>query len=536
MKTSTNSITLSIIAAVLYCIPVNTIASNSSTYTSLNEIRSEKIINRDSTTSRSKNSSESESESIKKLWFGEPDHDLLYRPVRLSIVPGLSTNGLEAPQYTARFSLNFLAGYNGALDDGVELGLVNINRVYTRARFQAGLVNISGGQHSGINLAGLVNSAGGPMQGFQLSGIANVSGGPMQGLQLAGIVNTTREEMQGIQLSGIGNVAGSEMQGLHYSGVFNASGAEMEGIQLGGVLNVSGQSMSGIQLAGVVNGSGGSMEGIQLAGVVNASRFNSEGVQMAGVINASGGAQSGIFLAGVGNAAALNAEGVFVSGIFNVARGPAAGIQVTGVANVSETFEGIQVSGLVNTARKVQGIQIAPLNIANSFEGLPVGLISWYDDGRKNIDVHTSEAGFIYAGLKTGTMDIYNMISVGYNVLHTNRDVWSTAWSIGDFRYLDEAWGTPGPSSNFIMRDVTISHVHDGEWFGSDFTRTYSYRYLFGAEFTSGLAVYGGPSLNMLVSNADDLSDYHPYSFFDTARGSFQYRFWVGFSVGLMLF
>jgi hypothetical protein len=469
-------------------------------------------------------------------WFGEPEHDLLYRPVRISLVPGISTNGLEASNFTARFSLNILAGYNGALDDGVELGLVNINRVYTRARFQAGLVNISGGQHSGFNLAGLVNSSGGAMQGVQLSGIANVSGGPMQGAQLAGIINATRAEMQGIQLSGIGNVSGAEMQGLHYSGIFNTSGAEMEGIQLAGILNVSAQSMSGIQLAGIVNASGAQMEGIQLAGIVNAARFNSDGVQAAGIINASGGAQSGIFLAGIGNAAALNADGVFVSGIFNASRGPAAGIQVTGIANVSETFDGIQVSGIFNSANKVNGIQIAPLNLAREFEGLPVGLVSWYDNGRKNIDVHTNETGFIYAGLKTGTKDIYNMISVGYNVLHTNREIWSTAWSIGDFRYMDEAWGTEGPTNNFIMRDITISQIHDGEWFGKDFSRTYTYRYLFGSELANGLAIYGGPSLNMLVSNASDFSDYHPYSFFSTAGGSFQYRFWVGFSAGLMLF
>jgi hypothetical protein len=518
-------------AAVLFFAPHYSQASDKIPSPVTNQLQAENPTSLDSLSQTSNRPSD-----LKITWFGEPDHDLLYRPVRISFVPGLSTNGLAAPQYTARFSLNILAGYNGALDDGVELGLVNINRVYTRARFQAGLVNISGGQHSGINLAGLVNSSGGPMQGVQLSGIANVSGGPMQGMQLAGIVNTTRQEMQGIQLSGIGNVSGTEMQGLHYSGIFNVSGAQMEGIQLGGVLNVSGQGMSGVQLAGVVNGSGAQMEGIQLAGVVNASRFNSDGVQLAGVVNASGGAQSGIFMAGIGNAAALNADGVFVSGIFNAARGPAAGIQITGIANVSESFEGIQVAGIFNAATSVQGIQIAPLNVAQSFEGLPVGFISWYDDGRKNIDIHTNETGFIYAGLKTGTMDIYNMISIGYNVLHTNRDIWSTAWSIGDFRYMDEAWGTDGPTNNFIMRDLTISQIHDGEWFGKNFSRTYTYRYLFGSELANGLAIYGGPSVNMLVSNAADFSDYHPYSFYSTASGSFEYRFWVGFSAGMMLF
>ncbi len=68
-----------------------------------------------------------------------------YRAFRAAFIPGLSTNGIDADRYASKYSFNILAGYNGALEEGYELGgLANINRYYAHGLQIAGLGNYSG--------------------------------------------------------------------------------------------------------------------------------------------------------------------------------------------------------------------------------------------------------------------------------------------------------------------------------------------------------------------------------------------------------
>lgn len=508
---------------------------------------------------------------------------LEYRAFRASFVPGLSTNGVEASQYSAKYSLNIIAGYNGGLDDGYELGLININRYYTYARFQAGLVNVTGGRHSGINLAAIGNFSDGPMQGIQLSGIGNASDGYMQGVQFSGVFNVTSSDMQGIQYGGFVNIAAGGMQGVQLAGVVNAAGGNTQGVQLAGVINVNSGNAEGLQFSGVtnvssgstqgifgsgvLNVSGGSSQGMYLAGIGNASGGSSQGVYLAGVGNISGGSTQGMYLAGIGNLSSGSSQGVYLAGIGNLTSGSSQGmylagignissgssqgiflsgilnnsttlqgIAVSGMLNVTQDFQGIQVGGLANISYSGQGIQVAPFNYARTFEGVPVGLISWYGDGRKNIDVWANDLGFVNVGLKTGTHRIHNMISLGYNTTITDREVWAFTWNVGDNRSLQEAWNRPESSSYFVKRDFSVQHIFDEEWFGSEMNRVYSYRYLIGNQISNDFGVYGGPTVNVLVTDVDGATDYPLYSIFETGRSGTEFRFWIGFNIGIQLF
>jgi len=110
-------------------------------------------------------------------------YGLEYRMFRFTLVPGLSTNGYKATDYVSKYSLNILAGYNGALYKGFELGgLFNGNKYYASGVQIAGLINYSGKETTGIQLAGLGTYSGEEMQGIQLSGVGNLSNSDMQGL------------------------------------------------------------------------------------------------------------------------------------------------------------------------------------------------------------------------------------------------------------------------------------------------------------------------------------------------------------------
>lgn len=409
------------------------------------------------------------------------EDELLYRKFRVSLVPGLSTNGLEAPRYDAKYSLNILAGYNGALS-GYELGLVNINRTYAHG-VQLGVLNISGQETAGVQLSGLGTVSGSDMQGIQISGLTNFAGGSMQGIQISGLMNYGHE-MQGIQITSFANISRSDIQGLQVAGFGNVSRSEMQGLQFAGFANISRADMQGLQSAGVLNISSGSAQGIQTAGLMN------------------------------------------ISSEFQ-------GISGAGFLNLSREMQGIQY-GSVNVTGRGQGVQIGVINLGREFEGLPVGLISYYGDGRKNLDTWTSDGGFTHFGINLGTKHIYNMISVGYNPLISDRDVWTLGWSIGSYRTLAESWNRPNLTNYFSTHDFSFHRIFDDGWSRTQ-NMLYSYRYLLGRDF-AGVALYAGPSANLLVSEQPGNSDYTWYSLFKRTGSDRDVRFWIGASIGFRLF
>ncbi len=384
---------------------------------------------------------------------------LEYRAFRMALVPGLSTNGIDANQYASKYSMNILVGYNGALHEGYELGgLLNINKYYA--------------------------------QGVQVAGIGNYSGEETQGVQLAGVFNLSHDEMQGIQLSGAGNIAYGDMQGVQITGLLNWSEANSQGIQISSGANISGNDMQGLFFTGIGNISGGNMQGIASSGVINYTRNEMQGIMITGGVN-----YSELF------------QGIAM-----------------GTLNVSDEFQGIQ-AGAVNYTRYGQGIQFGAINYGRNFEGVPVGLISYYKDGRREMDLWTSDGGFTNIGLKLGTDEIYNMISIGYNPSLQN-DVWQLGWSIGRLHE---------HNNYFHYTDFSYYKINEGDW-TKDLNSILKYRILFGKDFGRGLQLYGGPTFNLMISKLDSSDQYTWYRLFDFGAKGRDYVFWIGYSFGVELF
>ncbi len=386
-------------------------------------------------------------------------YDLEFRTFRFALVPGLSTNGVEAPSYASKYSWNILAGYNGALDRGFELGgLLNINKYYAHGGQIAGLGNYSGEETAGIQLAGIFNWSGDEMQGIQISGITNVSKREMQGIQLTGVANIADGTAQGIQISGVINYAKDDMQGMFLSGLGNYAEGNMQGIQLSGLFNYANWDIQGIAAAGLVNYSD-TFQGMAFAPI-----------------------------------------------------------------NIAKYGQGIQ-AGNINIADEMQGIQLGIVNYAKDMEGVPVGLISYYENGRTNIDVWTSDAGFTNFGIKLGTPEVYNMISIGFNPA-LNRDVWQVGWSIGRLHEYE---------THFLYTDFSIYKINEKKW-TKDLNSLFKYRILFGKELFNGMDIYGGPTINMLISRVDGSSDYSWYRIHDFGAKGRTYTFWIGYALGFELF
>lgn len=241
------------------------------------------------------------------------DRELEYRPVRITLIPGIGTNGIESREYTAKYSLNIIGGYHGGLD-GYELGLVNLNQYYTRG-FQVGAVNATAGDMTGVNLSAFANFSRREMRGMQFSLFGNAAEGRLEGIQAAGLVNTSVLSMRGIQLSGLANIAG------------------------------------------------GNMQGAQISGGINTSVENAQGFMFGGFGNFNAGTADGIFVAGVSNFA-RDQRGITVAGLLNMTH-RLQGVQISGLANLAYRVQGIQI-GLINFAHDFEGIPIGLISYYNN--------------------------------------------------------------------------------------------------------------------------------------------------------------------------
>lgn len=443
--------------------------------------------------------------------------DLEYRKWRITLFPPLSTNGVEAPNYTARYSINIIGGYHGGLDGGEIGGLINYNKHYASGFQLAGLVNITKGNLEGINLAGIANLSGQNMSGIQLAGITNFSGSDLEGIQLAGITNVSGYNSSGLQFSGFANISKGDIEGIQGTGLFNASYGDISGLQLSGITNVAREDIEGLQVTGALNFAGSDVSGLQVSGLGNTALGNIEGLMISGGFNLAKSSSSGLL----------------ITGGLNYAR-QLEGVAISGGANIANEMEGLQFAGLLNASKKATGLQIGLINYADEFEGVPIGLISYYGNGRKNIDLRFSDGGFTDIGLTLGTHRVYNSAIFGYNTL-LDRDVYRVGLSIGLEKNITDSFKNWQNETVFVNQELSVLHHFEDKW-REDLNLIYSYKFMLGKRFTDGFSIYGGPSINAQVTRVENADDYTWYSLWSPERKGRQYRFWVGFTAGIRLF
>ncbi len=446
----------------------------------------------------------------------DTEDDLQYRKWRVTLVPPLSTNGSSTSNYSAKYSINLIAGYHGALD-GYEVGaLFNYNKFYS----------------NGFQLAGLLNATGGKMAGVNISGFANFSEDDMSGIQLASVSNFTNDMLEGIQLAGVFNYSARGSSGMQFAGGANISKRDIEGVQLSGLFNFTKGDLSGLQGAGLFNYAGDNVEGLQAAMGFNYSGYNISGLQAAGIGNIANNDIEGLLASGIINYAGGDARGLLVTMGINVGNS-IEGLSAAGIGNFAKVMEGLQFGG-INFARTAVGLQIGVINIAKEFEGAPVGLFSIYGNGRKNIETRFSDGGFTEIGITTGTYRVYNSFLFGYNSL-VDRNVYRVGLAVGLEKNIQDSFDNIESNTLFVNQELSFHHVFEEEWSNRK-NRMLSYKYLVGNRFGNGLSIYGGPSLNMQVTKVDEANEYTWYSLWSPSRKGKQYRFWIGATVGIRIF
>ena len=203
---------------------------------------------------------------------------------QVSLVPGLSTNGILNSNIVNDYSFNVIGGYSGGTNKLEVGGFVNIDRTNVNGLQIAGFSNLVGGKVEGVQMAGFSNTNLKSVKGAQFAGFCNIITDTLKGIQLAGFCNVIKGYTTGLQASGFCNIVTSKMNGLQLAGFANVTLNDLNNFQLAGFANYS-KNTKGIQAAGFMNITAKKMGGFQVSGFLNyASEMT--GVQL-GFINLS---------------------------------------------------------------------------------------------------------------------------------------------------------------------------------------------------------------------------------------------------------
>lgn len=158
-----------------------------------------------------------------------------YVPFHFSFIPPLSSNGINASQYTNGASFSILAGMSAN------------ERNFTFASIS----NVIANEARGLQFAGISNYIGKQGQGVAFAGMTNITKGTYKGVQFAGLLNTSKD-ITGLQFAGLLNIAG-KVRGVQFAGLLNI--AEESDCPIG-LVNIVKRGEMGIALTYDILGNG----------------------------------------------------------------------------------------------------------------------------------------------------------------------------------------------------------------------------------------------------------------------------------------
>lgn len=267
------------------------------------------------------------------------------KDIQVSLVPGVSSNGLNSAQYFNKMSLNLLAGISAG-NRIIEIGVISNASTFRVTGIQfASIANVVGTN------AFIVEPDDKLREHDEEKFTAN-----FDGLQFAGFINYVNENTTGLQFSGLFNATRKSLKGIQVGGFGNTSGGPTQGLQLAGIYNLSGETMSGLQISLLLNSTRGTFSGTQL-GIINKAR-------------STGGKNT-------------------------LPHTRARGLQF-GLVNLNRQMDGLQV-GVINFGGKARGVQFGLVNFYNRYpskenvnQGIPIGLLNFGSRGPR-IRMYNSE-------------------------------------------------------------------------------------------------------------------------------------------------
>lgn len=338
--------------------------------------------------------------------------------------------------------------------------------------------------------------------------------GGLNGVEFGGFINSIKRDATGLQMAGFGNVVQGNLKGAQFAGTFNYA-SQVKGTQFSGFANIAKGSVDGVQASGFANYAHGDHKGVQYSGFANGVKGNA----------------TGFYAAGFTNIALGKVKGVQASGFLNGAHKGINGLQLGNFLNYSlGTVEGGQISGFANFTKTLKGFQVGLLNYTDSIDdGIMVGLLSYARNGYHTLEFESNESLYGNISYKTGMKKFYNILTMGMKPNKENL-FWSVGYGVGTQMHFTPKFG--------MNLDLTVNHLNKGDVTTSLNMLTKLKANAF-YQFHPKLTVYGGPSVNLLVTDlnnqgeATESEGFINHAIYDKNSGGVNTKLYLGFQGGI---
>ncbi len=218
----------------------------------------------------------------------------------------------------------------------------------------------------------------------------------------------------------------------------------------------------------LIGGYTAGVNGIEAGGLFNINKRDSRYLQLAGVFNLVGG----------------NAYGLQLAGVHNRALDTVKGIQLSFFTNQAERqLSGLQISTIHNRTQRLKGVQVGIVNVADTSEGMSIGLVNLVRNGFYKISYSATNLANINLALKTGTHGFYSSLLIAANPSF-HQKFYSFGLGIGhDFMFTEKL---------YLSAEADYQFAYTGSW--DD--RWAQGKLLLNYQLTNSISLFGGATYN----------------------------------------
>lgn len=325
--------------------------------------------------------------------------------------------------------------------------------------------------------------------------------------------NNIDEESNRIERTALGSLfisARQKIQSLNITGFFAKRPFQVSltpGLSTHGMFSPQVVNKFSLNLAG---GYTAGVNGLEVAGLFNINKKSAKYLQLAGVFNLVGGNATGLQLAGAHNRALDTVRGVQISLFTNKAQAQ---------------LSGLQISALHNETRRLKGVQMGMVNVADTSQGISIGLINIIYNGFYRLSYTANNLANTNLALKTGTHNFYSTVLLGMNVSADNR-FYAFGFGIGhDFMFSNNVYLSAEAAYQFSDAGTW----DDGWWQG---------KLLLNVQVNKHISLLAGPTFNRYkhaglwrspgYKNVTDIPEYP-----ETSTSFYQTKKWIGWEAGI---
>ena len=266
-------------------------------------------------------------------------------------------------------------------------------------------------------------------------------------------------------------------------------------------------------------GYSGGIQKLEVGGLINGVRRNMQGGQLALLGNIVGGTVSGLQ----------------ASLLFNVAGQLKGGVQLNQNLNVVlKESSGWQI-GTFNFAHKVVkgGKQIGLINVADSTETTPIGLLSFVGSGNgyKRLELAVDENQTGSFSFKTGVRKLYNILALHYNFTR-KQEIFGFGYGIGRAYKLKNNW--------MLNTDITANILVEYDELNANLASLYKLDISFEKQIARKASITFGPSLKYLKISDYNITSWQAKPFnkipnYRSLSSTEISTLWIGFQMGIRI-